>query len=116
MIMENEKEIMPVYRNILIDVYDENPYKVNKTKDGLDISDEFINSDSGQIDKKDFFIECGKVLETGPKCEFVKPDDDIIVDLRCLTPIPFYGKIYWLVDELSVKAVINKDLKTRLKK
>ena len=79
MIMENEKEIMPVYRNVLIDIYDVNPYKTNKTEDGLDISDEFINSDSGQIAKKDFYIECAKVLETGPKCEFVKSGDDVLI-------------------------------------
>ena len=116
MIMENEKEIMPVYRNVLIDIYDVNPYKTNKTEDGLDISDEFINSDSGQIAKKDFYIECAKVLETGPKCEFVKSGDDVMIDIRSINPITFHGQIYWLVDEQAIKAVINENLKTRLNK
>lgn len=114
--MDNMKEIMPLYRSVLIDVYDVNPYKVNKTEDGLDLSDEFINSDSGQVDKKDFFIECAKVLEVGPKCEFVQPEDDVMIDIRSISPVPFFGKVYWLVDECAIKAVINEGLKERLKK
>lgn len=115
MFME-QKEIMPVYRNVLIDVYDENPYKVNKTEEGLDLNEDFINSDSGQIDKKDFFVECAKVLEVGPECKFVRPEDDILVDIRTMTPIPFYGKIYWLIDEGAVRAVINNNLTERFQK
>lgn len=118
MIMEqNEmKEMMPVYRNIIIDIYDENPYKINETEDGLELSDEFINSDSGQVSKKDFYIECAKVIEVGPKCEFVKAGDDVMIDIRSISPIPFYKNCWWLVDEQAVKAVINEGLKNRLKK
>lgn len=110
------KEMMPVYRNVLIEVYDVNPYEVTQTEEGLDLSDEFINSDSGHVDKRKFYIECAKVLEVGPKCEFVKPGDDVMIDIRSLTPIPFYANCWWLVDEQAVKAVINEGLKDRLKK
>ena len=114
--MENEKEIVTLYRTVLIDVYDKNPYKQAETEDGLTLSDEFINSDSGQIDKKDFYIECAKVIEAGPECKYVKPGDDVLIDIRTMSPIPFYGKVYWVLDEGAVKAVIGTGLKERISK
>ena len=116
MTMETQKEIMPVYRNVIVDVYDENPYKVKTTEEGLELSDEFINPDSGQVDKKDFFIECAQVMDAGTKCEFVRTGDDVMIDIRSISPIPFFGKIYWLVDEAAIKAVISEGLKERFSK
>lgn len=105
--MEN-KEIKVLYRNLLVDVYDENPYKNKTTEGGLQLSDEFVNPDSGQVDKRDFYIECAKVLEVGDECKFVKPGDDVLIDIRTMNPIPFFGNIYWLLDEAAVRAVIKE--------
>lgn len=104
--MEN-KEIKVLYRNILVDIYDENPYKNRVTEGGLQLSDEFVNPDSGQIDKRDFYIECGKVLEVGDECKYVKAGDDVLIDIRSMSPIPFFGGMYFILDEAAVRAVIK---------
>lgn len=104
--MEN-KEVKVLYRNVLIDVYDENPYKNKVTEGGLELSNEYVNPDSGQIDKRDFYIECAKVLEVGDDCKFVSAGNDVLVDIRTMSPIPFFGKIYWILDEAAIKAVIK---------
>lgn len=119
--MENVKdfskwEIKTVYKNILVDVYDENPYKIAKTEEGLDLTDTFINPDSGQVEEKQMWIECARVIEAGPDCEFVCSGDDVLVDIRTMTPIPFMGKVYWLLNEQAVKAVIAEGLTERFNK
>lgn len=112
----NMKEIMPLYKNIIIDIYDENPYKSSKTEEGLDLTETFVNSDSGQVEEKKLFIECAKVIEAGPDCEFIKNEMDVIVDVRSISPIIFCGKCYWLVNEQAIKAAIGEDLKNEFTK
>ena len=118
--MENENvrnlELKPVYKNIIIDVYDTNPYVRQKTEDGLDLNSDFVNSDSGQVEEKNLVIECAKVMEVGPDCEYVCAGDDVLVDVRALSPIPFLGHYYWLLNEQAVKAVIAEGLTERFKK
>ena len=110
------KELMPVYRNIIVEVYDENPYANKKTEEGLDLNSDFINSDSGQVEEKQLVIECAKVIEVGPECEYVHAGDDVIVDLRTLSPVPFMGNVFWLLNEQAVKAVIAEGLTERFNK
>ena len=116
MIMNNALELKPIYKNIIVDVYDENPYLNKQTEDGLELNSDFINSDSGQVEAKKLVIECAKVVEVGPDCEFVKPGDDVMINLNSISPIPFMGNCYWLLDEHAVKAVIAEGLTERFKK
>ena len=114
--MNNDLELKPIYKNIIVDVYDENPYLKKQTQDGLELNSDFINSDNGQVEEKQLVIECAEVIEVGPDCEFVKAGDDVLVDLRTLSPVPFMGNCYWLLNEQAVKAVIAEGLTERFKK
>lgn len=108
-------EIAPIYKNIIIDVYDENPYLKKQTEDGLDLNSDFINSDSGQVEEKKLTIECAKVIEVAPDCTYIHAGDDVLVNILQLTPVPFMGHYYWMVNEQAVKAVIAEGLTERFK-
>lgn len=115
--MENVKnlELKPIYKNIIVDVYDENPYLNKQTEDGLELNSDFINSDSGQVEEKKLTIECAKVIEVAPDCNYVHAGDDVLVNILQLTPVPFMGNCYWMVNEQAVKAVIAEGLTERFK-
>lgn len=116
--MENDnlkKEIMPLFANLLILPYEENPYVKTKTDSGLIITDgQFDNPDSGQRDMKDLYIECGHVIEVGPECKYVKVGDDVFYDCRSMRPVPFMREGFLIGSEINLVAIMNDDLKERL--
>lgn len=109
------KEIYPIMNNVLINVYYENPYKKLVQDDEVVMTDEFINPDSGMVDKLENNTFFGNVVEVGPECKFVKAGDDIIFDHRALFPTPFMGNELWMLNEQAIKAVINENLTERFK-
>lgn len=114
MIMEKQKEIMPLYSMVMIEPYDENPYEIKTTESGLKLTnDKFESPDTGNIEKTDFFIGAAKVIEAGPKCLYVKAGDDILYDKRSIRPIRFLGNIYFNLAEQNIVAVIAEGLKDR---
>ena len=112
-----QKEVMPLYSMVLIEPYLENPYEVKETEEGLRLTTDMQeNPDTGELDKKDFFIVCGKVKEVGPDCKFVKPGDDVMYDARCVRPIRFMGNVFVIVAEQNIATVISEGLSERFGK
>jgi len=108
------KEIMPLYSMIMIEPYETNPYEVMETESGLRLTNDLRESeDTGNIEKTDFFIGAGKVIEVGTKCMYVQPGDEILYDKRSIRPIRFMGNFYCNIAEQNVVAVIGDDLKNR---
>ena len=68
MINDNMKKmIMPLYNNLILRPYAENPYIEKKTKSGLLINDDqFKSQDSGEEEKLNELIRCAEVIEVGP--------------------------------------------------
>lgn len=112
-----KNEIMPLFNNIMILPYKENPYKITETEEGLTLTDgEFENPDSGEIDQKDYYVECGHVIAAGPECKYIKEGDDIFYDIRTIRPVPFLGKGFFHMNEQGVLTVMNNDLEIRFNK
>lgn len=110
-------EIIPVYANIIVKPYEENPYIQHVTKSGFIINDAvFDNPDTGERDMLVQEIVCGKVIEAGPDCKYVKTGDDIFYNSRTVKPIPYNRLGYMLCNEQGVLAIVGEDVKTRLKK
>lgn len=109
------KEIYPIMNNVMIEIHRENPYKRIFKDNEIEMTNDFINPDSGMIDELENNVFFGEVIEAGPECEFVKPGDDIIFDHRCIFPVPFLGHEYWMLNEQSIKAVIAEGLTERYK-
>lgn len=110
-------QIMPLYSTIMVEFYDENPYEVKETETGLKLTTGMHESpDSGQLEKKDIWYRVASVLEVGPDCKYVKPKDDVYLDIRSCRPFPWRGNIYWQAAEQNVIAVMSNDLDTRFNK
>lgn len=115
--VELKKEIMPNGNRVLMRAMDNNPYMATTTESGLElITGEFDNPDTGERDMKDFPTQCAEVLEVGPKCEYVRPGDHVIITLGSLTPVPFKGEILWSTSEINLIAIMADDLHERFKK
>jgi co-chaperonin GroES (HSP10) len=112
-----KNEIMPLFNNIMILPYEENPYRIKETKEGLTLTDgTFENPDTGELDEKDFYIECGHVIAVGPECKYIHEGDDVFYDCRTIRPVPFLNKGFLHMNEQGVVAVMNNDLEERFKK
>ena len=110
-------QIMPLYTTLIADFYDENPYEVKESETGLKLTTGLHESpDSGELEKKDTWYRVASVLEVGPDCKYVKPGDDVYLDVRSCRPFPFKGNIYWQAAEQNVLAVMANDLDERFKK
>lgn len=114
----NEKlerlELIPLGQKIILLPYPTNPYK--KLVNGsilIAYEGEFINPDSGEADKLDRLVACGKVIEIGPECKYLKPGDDIFYDPRTCYPLPFMSLGYKLTTEPQILAIVNESLKER---
>jgi len=108
-------ELVPWGNRVLILQYPENPYKQILTKGGLFIPDNinFKNPESGEIDKLEEGIVCGKVIEVGPKCEEVVVGDDIFYQKNTTYPIPFMGMGYVQTSEPQILTILAEGLKKR---
>jgi len=111
-----EKEIYPIMNNLLIEIYFDNPYKKIVKENEVEMTEDFVNPDSGLVEKLENTAFFGKVIEAGPECEFVKAGDDVLFDHRAVFPAPFFGHDLWVLNEVSVKAIIAEGLSERFKK
>ena len=109
-------EIMPINNNIMVRPYSVNPYAANTSSTGLNLGNgEFTNSDSGENEQLDLKIFCAEVIEVGQGCKYVKPGDDVFINEGTTRPVPFMRQGFFLCNEQNVLAVMNDNLKERLK-
>lgn len=110
-------EIMPLYSNVILLPYEQNPYANLLTESGLQLTNgEFDNTDSGEHDRLELYISCAKVVEVGPKGEYVQAGDDVFFDTRSARPVPFMRQGFFITAEQNLICVMNDDLKERFKK
>lgn len=76
----NNLEILPMGGYALIKPFDNNPFQRVKVENGI-ITDlggftpTYKSQEDGQIHEEEQYIRVGTVIETGWKCEFLKPGD-----------------------------------------
>lgn len=116
-------EIMPIGNYVLARQFAENPFQriVRDPKSGLilDIggqSIEYKNTDSGELEQEEQFIKVLIVVECGPECKWIKPDDIIFATKPSLVPVPFYKQNLQLVNETRILSVVNEGLTERFNK
>lgn len=111
-----KKMIMPLFGNVMIMPYEENPYVEKITKDGLLLDDSsFQSQDSGEVEKLYEMIRCGNVVEVGPMCKYLKKGDDVFYNYGTARPVPFQRQGFLLTNEQNILAVMNNDLDDRFK-
>jgi len=108
-------EIMPVGNRIIVLPYPHNPYKQQITEGGIliDYEGQFLNPDTGTQSKLQPVTTCGKVIEAGPDCLYVKNGDDVFFPTQSTLPLPFFNMGYLQTSEPQILAVINEGLTKR---
>lgn len=110
-------ELMPIGSNLIILPYPENPYK--RVFEGgiiVDYAGQFLNPDTGEMDKQKEFIGCAKVIEAGPACKYVNKGDDVYYTPGASYPIPFMSLGYKMTNEPNILCVLNEGLTERFTK
>lgn len=109
-----KKEIMPLFNNVIIKPYKENPYVNLTSEQGLILNNgEFDNSDSGEHEQLDLKIACAEVIEVGPECKYLHAGDDVYFNTFSARPVPFMRQGFFLCNEMNILTVMNNDLNER---
>ncbi len=115
----NGLEIMPMFGYVLIKPFEQNPFqKIKTTKSGI-ITDlggftpTYKSHETGEIEEEKQYIKVGTVIETGHKCEFLKPGDVVMWTIASEIMVPFYKLGFVAVSETRILAVINEKLTER---
>lgn len=115
-------EIKPFYEGVLIKPfepnglnpfqeieYDENGFVLNYG--GL--ANEYRSQEDGRMHQEEQALRWGLVQEVGPTCNFAKPGDVVMWIVHAQIPVPFYNQGLVLVNEHSLKVVVNQGLNER---
>lgn len=109
--------IMPIYSNVILRPYAENPYVEMQTKEGLLLTDDdFDSKDSGEREKLNLIIGCAEVVDVGPDCKYVKAGDDVFYNTATVRPVPFQRQGFLLCGEQNILTIMSDDLDSRFNK
>ena len=115
----NGLEIAPLFGYVLIKPFDNNPFqKIEISKSGI-ITDlggyapTYKSNETGETEEEQQFIKVGTVIETGHKCEFVRPGDVVFYTVASECMVPFYKLGFVVVSETRLLAVVNEKLTER---
>ena len=115
----NGLEIMPMFNYILIQPFESNPFQQVKISEGGIITDlggmapQYKSNETGEIETEEQYIKVGTVVETGSKCEFIKPGDIVFYTIASECMVPFFRQGFVVVAEQRVLAVVNEKLSER---
>ena len=109
---------MPLFNNVILRPYTDNPYIHQTTEDGLILNTEgtFDNTDSGEKEMLERMIACGQVIEVGPDCKYVRVGDDVYFNRASARPVPFMNQGFFLCNEQNLLSIMSDDLQERFKK
>lgn len=114
----NGLEILPMGSYALIKPFESNPFQRVKVESGI-ITDlggftpTYKSHEDGQIHEEEQFIHVGTVIETGWKCEFLKPGDVVFYTAASEAMVPFFKQGFVVVAEARIMAVVNEKLTER---
>ena len=115
----NGLEILPMMNYVLIQPFEKNPFQQIKISDSGIITDlggmtpEVKSNETGQLEEEQQFIKVGSVIETGHKCEFLKPGDIVFYTIASEVMVPFFRQGFVVVNENRIMAVVNEGLTQR---
>lgn len=114
----NGLEILPMTSYVLIKSFETNPFQEVKIEGGIitdlgGMTPEYKSNETGEIEQEKQFIRVGTVIETGYKCEFLKPGDVVFWTIASETIVPFFRQGFVTVAENRIIAVVNEKLTER---
>lgn len=99
--------IIPTNANVLVEPYVRSPYRYIETTEsglivGVESSKTYKSNETGEIEKNNDVIRCGKVIAIGPDCKNVEIGDDVFFTAFEELKLPFRKKGWVMVSELRL--------------
>ena len=110
----DDVEIVPTNANLLVKPYLKNPYRYIETTAsglivGVESSQTYKSSETGEIEQNNDAIKCGKVLAVGPMCKNVEVGDDVFYTTYSELKLPFRKKGWSMISEtLLICRIVKK--------
>ena len=105
----NNKDVTltPCNTNVIIDFYEENPYRLMQTTEnglilGLESTHRYKSNETGEMEEADDYIACGKVIAVGPACKNVHVGEDVFAVKGISQPLPYRKMGYRVMNEENI--------------
>lgn len=107
-------DIVPVNTGVLLQFYDENPYRMIETTEtglivGIESTKRYKSNETGEIESNEEMVSCAKVIAVGPECKNVKVGEDVYCMRFRAIPVPFRKKGYYIMSEQNITCRIIKN-------
>lgn len=107
-------KIIPCSSNVVLEFYEENPYRAIETTEnglilGIDGNKRYKSNESGEMEDSEEYIACAKVIAVGDACRYVKEGDDVFAVKHISQPLPYNNKGYRVITETNVICKIVND-------
>lgn len=102
-----DANIIPTNANVLVEPYIRNPYRyIETTSSGLIVGAESSkthkSNETGEIEKNNQIVKCGRVIAIGPDCKNVEIGDDVFFTAFDELVLPFRKKGWVMVSEMRL--------------
>lgn len=110
----NNTKIVPCNINVVLEFYDENPYRQIETTSagvilGINSTKKYKSNETGEMEDSEEYIACAKVIATGPDCRYVKEGDDVFAVKHIATPLPYRNRGYYVITEQNIICKIENE-------
>ncbi len=111
----NNTKILPCNTNVVLDFYDENPYRAIETTEnglilGIESTKKYKSNETGEIEDSEEYIACAKVIAIGPSCRNVQVGEDVFAVKHIANPLPYRKKNYRVINEENIICrIVNDD-------
>jgi hypothetical protein len=99
--------IVPCNTNVVLDFYEDNPYRTVEVSDsglilGIESTKRYKSNDTGETEDTEEYIACAKVIAVGPDCKNVKVGEDVFAVKHLANPLPYKKLGYRVLNEANI--------------
>ena len=110
---EENVNLIPVNTGVLLQFYDENPYRTIETTEtgliiGIESTKKYHSNETGELESNTEMVSCAKVIAIGPECKNVKVGEDVYCMRFRAIPVPFRKKGYYIMSEQNITCRVTK--------
>lgn len=113
-IKDIKTKIEPCNTNVVLDFYEENPYRAIETTEnglimGIESTKRYKSNETGEMEDSEEYIACAKVIAVGPDCKNVHVGEDVYAVKHISTPLPYKKLGYRVINEQNIICRILND-------
>jgi len=106
-INNKDVDIIPCNTNVVLEFYEENPYRLVEVSDnglilGIESTKRYKSNETGEMEDSEEYIACAKVIAVGPACRNVQVGEDVFAVKHIANPLPFRKKGYRVINEENI--------------